>query len=201
MSTVDGVAALVLAAGRSSRMPGASKLVRPFGSSTVVARVAETAISAGLEPVVVVIGHEGSRIASCLDGLGVVLIRNPEYPSGRTTSLQAGLRALAERAASAAVVLLGDEPGVTGDAILRVVRQWRSTGMPILRVRYRDRPGHPVLLDRAVFSPALGLAAGDDAWSRLSSGWQTGEVRIADRAPVDVDRPEDLAAARERRLR
>lgn len=200
MTGGERVAGIVLAAGASTRMPGSSKLVRPFGASTVVAQVAETALAAGLAPVAVVTGHEGDRVASCLEGLDVVLVENPRCRLGLTTSLQAGLRAVGgPPEAQAAVVLLGDEPGVNRSAILSVLRAWRSSRRPLVRTRYRDRPGHPVLVDRAVFSAALGLPAGEDVWSRLSSTFDIEEVPISDEAPVDVDRPEDLAAARARR--
>jgi molybdenum cofactor cytidylyltransferase len=195
-----GPAGIVLAAGQSSRMPGISKLLRPFAGSTVIESAVDSAIAGGLDPVVVVTGHQGDRVASRLVGRRVTVVANPDYLSGRVSSLQAGLRRLAEPYPPAVLVLLGDEPAVSPATIRVLIRAWKCGAACLIRAHYLDRPGHPVVVDRRLFSAALALAPGEDVWANLPVlDEERAEIRIPSRAPLDVDRPQDLAAARRRR--
>ena len=100
----------------------------------------------------------------------------------------------------ALVELLGGEPGVRPTAIRSVVSAWRELGVPAARAVYRNRPGHPVIVDRSHF-PRLARASGDEGLGALL---RAGElplhaVRIDAPAPLDIDTPDDYAAARRRR--
>lgn len=194
-------AGVVLAAGASRRMPGPSKLLRAWGETTVVGAVVDAALAAGLAPVVVVAGHDPDPVCRAVAREGVTVARHDGWRRGRASSLAAGLSALASRPGiGAAVVLLGDEPGVPVAAIDRVVAAWREGRGPLLRARYRERPGHPVLLDLRAWDAALRLDGDGSAWERLTaSGMEGEEVPVDAPGPIDVDRPADLAAARARR--
>jgi len=78
------------------------------------------------------------------------VVVNPDYASGQSTSLRVGLQA-AGPDAKAAVVLLGDQPGLEADAIRAVIEEYERTGSKVVQAHYRDRPGHPVLFDRATW--------------------------------------------------
>lgn len=194
------VAGLVLAAGSGSRMEGGFKLLLPWQGEAVVRAPAATAAAAGLDPVLVVVGHRADDVRRALEGTDARPVENPAWEEGQATSLAAGIRAVrTATAAEAAVVLLGDEPGVLPEDVAAVVDAWRRSGAPAVRAVYRDRPGHPVLVDRSRFE-ALEALEGD----RGARGWLCGPsdqvtaVRRDRPAPVDVDtRPAYRAARRE----
>ncbi len=195
-------AGVILAAGRSTRMPGRSKLLREFGESTVIHRVVSTALSAGLDPVIVTLRHDEIGVEEALADLDVRFARVPESPEGRLISALAGTAALSDEAVVAAMILLGDEPGLSSDDVRTMRSAWVANESSALRPRFRDRSGHPVVLskdalevishfDRAV-DPETGL------WDLvIRSGIPHMEVQIDRLSPVDVDTPTDLALARE----
>lgn len=187
------VAGVVLAAGSSSRMEGRHKLLRPVRGRPLVRYAVDAALAAELAPVLVVLGARARQLEAALGGLPVEIVRNPGHRQGLSTSLAAARQALGGRA-SAAVLLLADEPEVRPEAIRRTIEAWRA-GSELVRVRYDDRPGHPVLVDARRFS-RLDSARGDrglgEAFARGGPG--VVEVRIEGRAPADIDTRSDYDA-------
>ncbi len=196
------VAGVILAAGRSTRMPGGSKLLRKFGESTVIHRLVSTALSSGLDPVIVTLRHDETGVEEVLTDLEVRFARVPESPEGRLISAFAGIAALPDEPVVAAMILLGDEPGLSPDDVRTMRSAWEANESGALRPRFRDRAGHPVVLSRDALEvishfdrapdPEIGL------WDLvIRSGIPHMEVPIDRLAPVDVDTPTDLALARE----
>jgi molybdenum cofactor cytidylyltransferase len=149
------VAAVVLAAGSSTRM-GRNKLLLELGGETVVRRSARAAIGAGVDRVVVVLGHEAERVGAELSGLPCLAVVNPDHAQGVGTSLHLGV----ERAASeagAVVVVLADMPFVTAGMIGTVVARYRATGKPLVVSQYGDVEAPPILYDRALFGELLSV--------------------------------------------
>lgn len=169
----------------------------------MIRRVASTALSAGLEPVVVVLAHDARAEQSALAGLPVRYARAPRVPRGRLVSLIAGIETLTADSVAGAIVLLGDEPGLTADHI-RTVREAATADRSIvLRAAFRDRPGHPVLLPEPVLRSVRDLARGHGPESSLwdlivRSGASHSSVPIDGPAPVDIDTRDDLERAIER---
>ena len=191
------VAGILLAAGGSTRYPGGAKLLLPFGAGTVVDASALAALAAGLAPLVVVTGHRSAEVRRALAGKDVRFVENLDYAEGVGTSVAAGIREIAaEEDVGAAVILLGDEPGVAPEVIRSLTETWRRVGVAAARAVYRDRPGHPVIVDRRLF-PALEGAAGREGVADLlgSAGLALEEVSIDAPAPVDIDTPADYRAA------
>ena len=186
------VAALVLAAGSASRF-GATKQLAEVDGRPLVAHVLRTARAAGLAPLLLVVGHDGERVAA-VAGPDVAVVSNTEHASGQASSLRAGLAAADAAGAGAVVVLLADEPGVSSDAVAGVVAA-HVAGAEIVRTRYDDRPGHPVLLGRPVW-PRLADAEGDRGARDLLDGDDVVHVAVPGPAPRDVDVPADLDALR-----
>src|SRR5439155_17382368 len=121
----------------------------------------EAALAAGLDEVAVVVGHAANEVSAAVPVEDRVrIVTNPDYREGQSTSLRAGLRAAGPRAL-AAVVLLGDQPGVRADAIVAVVDGWRAGAGPVVQASYGGRLGHPTLLDRSVWHQ-VAEAAGDE---------------------------------------
>ena len=184
------VAGVVLAAGASTRF-GRNKLLLHLGEDSLARRAARAALEGGLDPVVVVLGHEADRIGQELSGLPVRRIVNPEYARGMNTSLRAGVGAVPENAA-AVVVLLADMPFVTGDMITRLVQAYRQTRAPLVASDYEGVHGPPTLYARPLF-PELGGPDGDGCGKRVVKRHADEAVRVSwpsDRL-ADVDREED----------
>jgi molybdenum cofactor cytidylyltransferase len=188
------IAAIVLAAGASTRF-GAQKLLAPLGGATVVRSAVSRAVDAGVEDVIVVAGADAAAVTAALDGLPVRVIVNENAAAGMSASLAAGVAACAPGTA-AALVVLGDQPLVPAEAYAAVLRAYHAGGASIVAPRYTGGVrGHPVLFAEAVFAE-LGALRGDRG-AREVIERDARRVRIVDvplPAPVDVDEPAALAA-------
>lgn len=186
---------MILAAGASRRMgPGGNKMLLRLEGESLVRRAARRALAAGLDPVVVVIGHEADRLRAELKDLPLEFAVNPEYTGPTSGSLHRGLNALAADV-DAVVVMLGDMVRVTVETLAMLVAAARGTAAPLVVSRYGDVTAPPLLFRRALFGELL-------AWTGEGCGKavvraHSGEAMFVDR-PVallsDVDTPEDFAA-------
>ena len=157
------------------------------------------ALGAGLDPVFVVVGHRSADVREALVDLPIRVLENRDYREGVATSVSVALDALkSDPTTEAAVILLGDEPGVKTETILRVLAEWRDSGGRAIRVEYRDRQGHPVLVDRSVFAELEGVEVEGDRGLRdrlFGSGAKSCHVSLDEDAPIDVDTEEAFHAA------
>jgi len=186
------IPAIVLAAGKSTRM-GRSKALLPLGSGeTFLKRVVRTFREAGVEDVVVVLGHEPEEVlAHFAEGPGARFVLNPEYENGQFSSLLVGLRLIDRPGVAAALVTLVDVPLVDTSTIRAVIGHYRLTGAPVVRPVRGSRHGHPVLIDRSLFDrirsadPLLGLKP--IVRAHASSA---GDVELTDEGAFrDIDTP------------
>lgn len=194
---VPSVAAILLAAGRSSRMGGPNKLLELFDGKPLVRRAAEAALASRADPVIVVTGHMGDAVAAALDGLDVLRVDNPDHAAGLSTSLAAGLGAV-PASADAAIVLLADMPAVDAGAIDRLIAAFDpARGALIVRAASGGRRGNPVLWSRRFFAE-LAAITGDQGGRALFEAAPEAvvDVEMGPAAGLDVDTPEALAAAR-----
>jgi molybdenum cofactor cytidylyltransferase len=190
------IAAIVLAAGASTRM-GRQKLTLPLADGRPLARAAvEQVLAGGLDDVVVVLGREAEAVAATLRGLPIRTVVNPRYAEGQSTSLRAGLDALAP-GTEAAVVALGDQPLPDPRVIHRLVEAFRTSGRPIVAPVYRDGRGNPVLFASAVFDE-LRRVEGDRGGRPViaRNPERVAEVPVDAPMPTDIDTPEDYRTAR-----
>ena len=144
------IAGVVLAAGVSSRM-GRNKLLFDLDGETVVQRAVRTAVRAGLDPVVVVVGHEADAVRAALATLPCSYMSNPRYAEGMNGSVCAGIAALPP-GASAAVVLLADMPLVSADMIARLIERYRTSNALLVVSEYDGVQAPPSLFDRSLFA-------------------------------------------------
>lgn len=187
--------AIVLAAGRSTRMGGPNKLLEAVGGVPMVRRVAEAALASRAEQVVVVTGHEAARVGESLDGLHVRLVHNPAFADGLSTSLKAGLNALPD-GVDAALILLGDMPLVTAEDCDKVLGAL-GDGALIAMATANGARGNPVAWSSRLFSE-LKATEGDAGGRSLLSRYADDlvDVEIGAAASLDADTPEALAAVR-----
>lgn len=187
------VAALILAAGTSSRM-GTNKLFLELGGETVLRRAVRMAREAHLSPILVVLGHESERARAQLEGLRCTAVLNRDYARGMNTSVSAGASALGDDA-EAAVVLLPDMPLVTAAMIREMVSRWQ--GEPLVISLFGEVIAPPILYARALF-PELRALAGESCGKRVIRDHraEAAEVHWPASALQDLDVPADLERVR-----
>jgi len=188
------IAGVVLAAGTSSRL-GRPKQLLDLDGKPLLQHVVESACAAGLDEVVVVLGHAAAEIEPRLSLPGTArTVINPDYTEGQSTSLRVGLGALGPDV-EAAVIVLGDQPGLSSDLVRRVVREWRTSGAPVLRPLFRGAPGHPVVAGRAAWVAFMG-AAGDEGARGVMPGLEVAEVELGLDPLADIDTWDDYRSVR-----
>ena len=188
------VSALVLAAGRSTRMGPVNKLLVPVGGRAMVRAVVEQLEGSSVRPIIVVTGHEAERVGEALAGTEVRLIHNPAYREGLSASIRAGLPALPESAA-AAIICLGDMPLVESRHVDKLVAAFDpDEGRDICVPVFEGKRGNPVLFARRFFEEVAAVR-GDVGARHLIGEYEeyVCEVAMDDRAVLfDVDSPRAL---------
>jgi molybdenum cofactor cytidylyltransferase len=199
---MSDVAAVVLAAGRSTRFagdqPGATKLIAELQGKPLIRHVAEAALASKARPVIVVTGHARNFVQDALADLPLTFVHNGDYTTGLGGSLRTGVKSVPENA-SGAVVLLGDMPFVTAELINRLIKTFEDAeGADAIVPLTQDRRGNPVLIARSLF-PAVSRLSGDEGARRLlqEPGIQVVEVPVpGNAAAADIDTQEALEAWR-----
>jgi molybdenum cofactor cytidylyltransferase len=193
------IAAIVLAAGRSSRMGSANKLLADVSGLPMVRRAVEGAIASQAKPVVVVTGNEQGKMQAALRGCKVTFVHNASFTEGMSTSLQTGLAALPANV-DGVLVCLGDMPLVTATALDRLIAAFNPLeGRAICVPTWNGKRGNPVLWDRRFF-PAMAELAGDVGAKHLIGEHADLVVEVAmsdDAVLTDIDTPDALAALRQ----
>jgi molybdenum cofactor cytidylyltransferase len=190
-ATGPQIAGIILAAGRSSRM-GRNKLLLELDGKPILVHAIDHALAAGLSEIVVVTGHQASKVKQVLGDRPVKIIEAREHRLGMSASLKAGLRALSPKA-EAALVMLGDMPQVSPALLRRLIGAYNPTeGRSIVLPTVAGKRGNPVLFDRRYFAEMLALEG--DVGARHLIGEhddQVAEVAVEDTGVfTDVDTPE-----------
>jgi molybdenum cofactor cytidylyltransferase len=224
VSVVEPVAGIVLAAGGSARL-GRPKPLLDWQGEPFVRCVARTALEAGLSPVVVVVGADAGLVRAALGDLRVasprpleyptenglatgepgqrpLVVENPGWADGQSTSIRVGLGALvnsdvAHEPAGAAVFLLADQPQSPATLVRALVERHAQTLTPIVAPLVDGQRGNPVLFDRGVFPDLLALT-GDVGGRALFARYPVEWLPWHDaRLLLDVDTPEDYDRLRD----
>jgi molybdenum cofactor cytidylyltransferase len=188
------IAAVILAAGRSTRMGGPNKLLAEIGGRPLIRIAAEEALASRARPVIVVTGHQREQVEAALKGLDVRRVHNPDYADGLSTSLRAGLAAVPDEV-DGAIVCLGDMPQVRAALIDRLIGAFDPARGALVVVPTIDgQRGNPVVWSRRFF-PELMALEGDVGARNVIGRYAeaVAEVPLNDAAAlVDVDTPEAL---------
>jgi len=143
---VNDVAAIILAAGRSSRM-GAFKPLLPFGPKTVIQTCVDNLRRGGIEVIVVVVadGPAAADLKAHLKDSNVIVAVNPAAESEMGASVACGVLA-APKTTEAVVIIPADQPGVPGEVVSSLIDEWKK-GARLVKPTTGGRGGHPVLVD------------------------------------------------------
>jgi molybdenum cofactor cytidylyltransferase len=192
------IAAIVLAAGKSSRM-GANKLLLPLDGHPLVWHAVNTACASSADVVLVVLGNDAERVAAALPPGRYRRVDNPRFSEGLSTSLQAGLDALPDDI-DGALILLADMPFTASATVEALLAAAREAPDRIAAMNQGDRPTPPVFWPRALFA-ALHDIRGDEGGRSLLMLSPEAVHLVAMAQPgeaLDVDAPEDYQRIQER---
>lgn len=184
------ISAIVLAAGASSRMGRPKMLLPARAGRSVLAASVEPLLEGGLDRVVVVLGCEADRVrreASLPEDPRLSVVINDRWREGMSSSLARGLSECAH--AEAALVALGDQPGITSERVRRVLASY-GPGVRLVVPVHGSQPGHPVLFSRELFAELAALSG--DVGAREVVRRHRGEaVWLELPELLDLDTPED----------
>lgn len=190
------IAAVILAAGRSTRMGKANKLLARLDGKPMIAQVADAAMASAVSEVIVVTGHQAEEIGAALGQRKVRMVHNDGYAGGLSTSLAAGIGAVSPEY-DGAIILLGDMPHVTAAMVDRMIEAFADAAPDaIVMAVHGGERGNPVLWPRSYFEE-LTRQSGDKGGRDLigEHGDRVVAVELGDAAAFDVDTPDELAAA------
>ena len=195
------ITALILAAGQSKRM-GQPKMLLPWGKTTVLGQVIETVQRAGVDEIIVVTGGARAQVEKIVASYGLRVTHNEKFEGGEMlSSLQCGLRALPGTArqgkcrgfavnesssATAALIVLGDQPQVQEGSVRAVASRFIETGVSLVVPSYQMRRGHPWLVARPLWDEILQMQSPQSPRDFLNR--HASEIEY-----VDVDNPSILS--------
>ena len=180
MTTSYHTAAIILAAGSSSRMgEGRHKLLLPLHGRPVLAHVLDTVLASQARPIILVLGHQPEQvrahIAAYTTHPDVQVTENSAYLQGMSTSMRLGIQTLQadvytkneDERIDSALVLLGDQPLITAQHIDTLIATYRTTGKRIIAPTYEGKRGNPILFDASLFPELLELTGDEGGRSVL----------------------------------
>jgi molybdenum cofactor cytidylyltransferase len=197
MAAEGEIAAIILAAGRSSRM-GAHKLLLPLNGAPLLAWSLAAASASDARPVILALGRDAAMVADALPAGRYITLINPRYAEGMGVTLALAVGSLAPEVIGA-VILLGDQPFMPTSTIQATLAAARAQPDRIIMGERDGRRGHPVYLPRRVFARVKALSGDEGARAIIAQeGDEITLVHIADaRAQFDVDTLQDYRRAQE----
>lgn len=194
---VETVGAVLLAAGAGARMGHRPKSLLTLDGQPLILRQLIALSQAGIEDVVVVLGHHAERIEAVLGGCCVTRVRNPDPDLGHTASLRLGLQALLPKW-DAVLVALADQPLIHAQDIRDLLNAYaqRPLGTQVVQPTVGGLPGNPVMFSRAVREDILASDAhvGCRQWQcahpEQVHAWPSTNAHYR----TDVDTPQDIEA-------
>lgn len=186
------IGAVILAAGTSSRMGEAKQLLH-VGERTLLQKVIENVRGAGIDEVVLVLGHAAETIRESVGSATVKIAVNRDYREGMGTSLRTGVAALSPET-DAAFIVLADQPFVRPETLQRIAEEYRNSDAQIVIPMCNGFRGNPVLLDRSVFREVMALK-GDIGCRAIFGSHAEGIVKVAVEdigILLDIDNREDF---------
>jgi len=137
------VSAILLAAGKSSRM-GKLKQLMPLGESTILEQTLDNLLGSKAAEVIVVLGYKAEEVMKRLSGKPIKVVVNPLYRKGMSTSIAAGLK-FVDSQSQAVMLTLGDQPYVDSPTINRLIDAFSSDKKGIVIPTHQGQRGHPLI--------------------------------------------------------
>lgn len=191
------VGAVVLAAGESRRM-GQSKMVLPWGQTTVIGHIVQVLLASGISEIRVVTGSGRDKVEKALLHLPIQTVYNPDYANDdMALSLRTGLSAFGE-GIQAALVVLGDQPQIETGTVNTLLETYLTTPRPLIVPSYHHRRGHPWLVARGLWEELIAIKLPTTLRDFLNT--HAGQIHYVNlNTPgilKDMDTPDDYARER-----
>ena len=203
MKTSLSTAAIILAAGSSSRMGGGRhKLLLPLDDRPVLAHVIDASLASQARPIIIVLGHQSDHVRAQIKQYSIhddiTLVENAHYQLGMSSSLRIGIQTLLTNGykkkhlayqVDSALIVLGDQPLITPTVINKLITAYRTAGSPIVAPLYKGMRGSPVLFDKSLFSELIEVTGDEGGRTVLEHHrHEVGLIEIGDAlANYDVD--------------
>ncbi len=182
--------AVVLAAGGSRRLGRPKQLVELAGEP-LVRHCVRRALAAAVQGAIVVVGAQAEAVLAALRDLPVRIVINARWDEGMSTSIQAGVEALADDA-QGVLIVLADQPFVPVEHLQALVSAWRAQPRAIVATAYDDGEGVPAIFPRSRFEDLRALH-GDTGARRVLRARAAEVIGIAcPQAAIDIDTEADL---------
>ncbi len=207
------ISALILAAGRSTRM-GQPKMLLPWGESTVLGTVIDTVRAGGVDEILVITGGSYAEVGSIAARHNVRTVYNPYYVNGEMlSSIQCGIRFLSSSPSSSlqsphlglgggreggALICLGDQPQVQARSVELVCAAYRQSGASLIVPSFQKRRGHPWLVVHPLWEPLLALEPPQTPRDFLNAHSEQIQYVDVDHPSIlaDLDTPDDYLKSR-----
>ena len=193
---MDGISAILLAAGESTRM-GRLKALLPWQGLTLVEYQVQSLQGAGVAEVVVVVGHRGDEVEAPLKAMPwVTTVANPDYKHGKTTSIKVGLRNISS-STRGVLVLAVDQPR-TAHIIECVLKAHVDQGALITCPVHRGHRGHPIIFSSNLLPDLLAITEEEQGLREVTHRYRDDIYQVEVDSPIvtlDVNSPEDLQRA------
>lgn len=184
---------VLLAAGTSSRYGASNKLLQPFDGESIVRHAAVSLAGAPLDGVVAVVGHQSSAVWGAVDDIVTAVRVNDDFEDGQSASVKAGIEAVREHDADAAVIALGDMPTVQTGTVQQLIDGYERGVGTALAAAYECQRGNPVLFDSQYFDTLSDIDGDVGGREILLSTNDAALIATGDPGVLcDVDRPSDL---------
>lgn len=182
-------AVIIVAAGSSSRMKRAKQLL-PLGDSTLLGMVVQNAISLNAGEVVTVLGANMHQIKSSIGQFNTTIIENKDWEKGLGTSIGAGIKYLKSKNYEAVLILLGDQPLIDVEYLLRLLKVHQENPENMVATQYPHSKGVPAIFPKKFFSE-LATLEGDTGAKILLNGNDSVISLATVEKTLDIDTPED----------
>jgi molybdenum cofactor cytidylyltransferase len=186
------IAAVILSAGESSRM-GRPKALLPIDGQTFIEKIVKALREAGLQNIIVILGHDAEAMRQKITHLPVTILVNPEYRKGQLSSLRVAIRhLLANDTCSGLLVHLVDHPYIDAALVNLLIEGLEDSGKLIAVPRFRGKRGHPVIFARSLFNELLNAPEDQGAKAVVNAHRdETLEIETEDKGiTLDIDTPE-----------
>jgi molybdenum cofactor cytidylyltransferase len=186
------IAAVILSAGESSRM-GRPKALLPIDGQTFIEKIVKALREAGLQNIIVILGHDAEAMRQKITHLPVTILVNPEYRKGQLSSLRVAIRhLLANDRCSGLLVHLVDHPYIDAALVNLLIEGLEDSGKLIAVPRFHGKRGHPVIFARSLFNELLNAPEDQGAKAVVNAHRdETLEIETEDKGiTLDIDTPE-----------
>ena len=158
LNTVKNCAAIILAAGQSSRL-GKPKQLLKYQNKTLLEHAIDAAKRSIVQSIIVVLGSNVDIILSKIDTSGAHMVKNDDWQSGMASTIRCGVQAsiALDSTIDSVILMVCDQPFVTSDLLNTLIKKQKETGKPIIASQYGDTIGTPALFQKRFFAELMVL--------------------------------------------